>query len=96
VRAERTKRARKLACVVPADPEPPSAGAFLLTTGALVVVVGSGDGSVAGFCVVVVWTVVVVVGGAGGAPSLQRSVLQVYVQISLVSSSSIIVAHPIS
>ena len=34
MRAERTKRARKLACVVPADPEPPSAGAFLLTTGA--------------------------------------------------------------
>jgi len=66
VRAERTKRAMKLACVVPAAPVP-STGAFLLTTGALVVVVGSGDGSVAGFCVVVVWTVVVVVGRRRGS-----------------------------
>jgi len=48
VRAERTNRAKKLACVVPAAPVP-STGAFLLTTGALVVVVGSGDGSVASF-----------------------------------------------
>ena len=76
MRAERTKRAKKLACVVPAAPVP--SGAFLLTTGALVVVVGSGDGSVAGCVVVVVATVVVVVAGAGGAPSLQRSVKYIF------------------
>jgi len=95
VRAERTKRARRLACVVPAAPEPPSAGAFLVTTAgaSVVVVVGSGDGSVGGATVVVV---VVVVTGAGGAPSLQSSVSQDCVHITLVSPSSIKVVHPLS
>jgi len=95
VRAERTKRQRKLACVVPAAPEPPSAGAFLVTTAgaSVVVVIGSGDGSVGGATVVVV---VVVVTGAGGAPSLQSSVSQDCVHITFVSPSSIKVVHPLS